>query len=349
VDRIGKSITGEVQLDLTHFPVDAARASLVAQEVNDATGSGLLLPTGLSGITCDINSFSDTNVPAETFTDGTFPDYGSEISDRDYSCDGVAAIQFSFEVYNGVNAVTWYNARLVDSIWRYYFPVGSNTEVFQGANPGQVRSVRNTGCGGDGSGGQLDGNSLDGFADAGGFGGGGGGGDPTGDNPEDVLDGQADVVDPFANYPKPSDANYPPSPPAGLEPVLMGNGNLAPGPAPTEWTPGTWTTNISYTLTTVTISGQSTIDGPCNFITNATAVGAGSENIAGPCWGLYRVVSSGSCGVITVAWYTAVIGSGYSYWHTIATFAGGGLAAGKYTGSTDPGTPISLTNTFTPL
>jgi hypothetical protein len=79
VDRIGKSITGEVQLDLTHFPVDAARASVVAQEVNAATGSGLLLPTGLSGITCDVNSSADTSVPAETFTEGTFPDYGSNL------------------------------------------------------------------------------------------------------------------------------------------------------------------------------------------------------------------------------------------------------------------------------
>jgi hypothetical protein len=85
VDRIGKSITGEVQLDLTHFPVDANLASVVAQEVNAATGTGLLLPTGLSGITCDVNSSADTSVPAETFTDGTFPDYGSDISDSGVS------------------------------------------------------------------------------------------------------------------------------------------------------------------------------------------------------------------------------------------------------------------------
>lgn len=81
VDRIGKSIGGEVQLDLTHFPVDANLASVVALEVNAATGSGLLLPTGLSGITCDVNSSADTSVPAETFTDGTFSEYGSNISD----------------------------------------------------------------------------------------------------------------------------------------------------------------------------------------------------------------------------------------------------------------------------
>ena len=83
VDRISKTLTGEVQLDLTHFPVDANLASVVAQEVNAATGSGLLLPTGLSGITCDVNSSADTSVPAETFTDGTFPDYGSNIGELD--------------------------------------------------------------------------------------------------------------------------------------------------------------------------------------------------------------------------------------------------------------------------
>ena len=80
VDRIGKSIGGEVQLDLTHFPVDASLASVVALEVNAATGSGLLLPTGLSGITCDVNSSADTSVPAETFTAGVFSEYGSNIS-----------------------------------------------------------------------------------------------------------------------------------------------------------------------------------------------------------------------------------------------------------------------------
>ena len=80
VDRIGKSLSGEIRLDLTHFPVDANYASVVAQEVNAAVGGGLLLPTGLSGVTCDINSSSDTSVPAETFTTGSFPDYSSAIS-----------------------------------------------------------------------------------------------------------------------------------------------------------------------------------------------------------------------------------------------------------------------------
>jgi hypothetical protein len=63
VDRIGKSITGEVQLELTHFPIDQDLASVVAKEVNAATGAGLVLPTGLTGITCDINSLGDVTIP----------------------------------------------------------------------------------------------------------------------------------------------------------------------------------------------------------------------------------------------------------------------------------------------
>ena len=69
VDRIGKSISGEVRLELTHFPVDSGFASVVAKEVDAATGAGFVLPTGLSGITCDVNSSSDTSVPADTSLD----------------------------------------------------------------------------------------------------------------------------------------------------------------------------------------------------------------------------------------------------------------------------------------
>ena len=66
VDRIGKSITGEVQLELTHFPIDEDLASVIAKEVNSATGTGILLPTGLTGVTCDINSDSDETIPEDT-------------------------------------------------------------------------------------------------------------------------------------------------------------------------------------------------------------------------------------------------------------------------------------------
>ncbi len=94
VDRIGKSLTGEVQLELTHFPIDGNLASVVAQEVDAATGAGLILPTGLSGITCDVNSSGDTSVPADTSLDPgdwNLPDIG----DFDYDIDEVNPIDTS--------------------------------------------------------------------------------------------------------------------------------------------------------------------------------------------------------------------------------------------------------------
>jgi hypothetical protein len=90
VDRIGKSITGDVRLELTHFPVNINLASVVALEVDAALGSGLIVGTGLSAITCDINSFNDTTIPPETFTSGNFPTYSSDLGEETESGLGEA-------------------------------------------------------------------------------------------------------------------------------------------------------------------------------------------------------------------------------------------------------------------
>ena len=77
VDRISKSISGEVQIELTHFPVDSELRSVVALEVDSAVGGGVLLETGKTGVSCDVNSSTDTSVPDEEFTDGTDIDDGN--------------------------------------------------------------------------------------------------------------------------------------------------------------------------------------------------------------------------------------------------------------------------------
>jgi len=69
VDRIGKARDGAVSLDLIHFPVDELGRSLVALDVVAATGGGILLDTGKSGTSCDVNSDSDTTVPADDSLD----------------------------------------------------------------------------------------------------------------------------------------------------------------------------------------------------------------------------------------------------------------------------------------
>lgn len=96
LDRIGKSVMGDVRLELTHFPVDSSNASIVAQEVNAAVGGGVLLPTGLTGVTCDINSSSDTSIPPDTSLDPDFWDlpgddaFDSDLEEIDDEFDGGA-------------------------------------------------------------------------------------------------------------------------------------------------------------------------------------------------------------------------------------------------------------------
>jgi hypothetical protein len=86
VEQIGKSVTGEVQLELTEFPVDADRRSVVAQEVAAAVGQGILLPTGKSGVTCDVNSSSNTGVPADTAIGG-WSATGTDANGNPYTVD----------------------------------------------------------------------------------------------------------------------------------------------------------------------------------------------------------------------------------------------------------------------
>ena len=69
VERIGRSPNGEVSLDLIHFPVDIEGRSLVALDVAAATGGGILLDTGKSGTSCDVNSDSDLTIPADDSLD----------------------------------------------------------------------------------------------------------------------------------------------------------------------------------------------------------------------------------------------------------------------------------------
>ena len=69
VDRIGKARDGAVSLDLIHFPVDELGRSLVALDVVAATGGGLLLSTGKSGTSCDVNADDDLTVPEDDSLD----------------------------------------------------------------------------------------------------------------------------------------------------------------------------------------------------------------------------------------------------------------------------------------
>lgn len=74
VDRISKSAAGDVSMDLMHFPIDSSGRSLVALAVANATGTGIMLTSNRTGVSCDINSSADTSVPAEVYQTGTAAD-----------------------------------------------------------------------------------------------------------------------------------------------------------------------------------------------------------------------------------------------------------------------------------
>ena len=68
VERITKTLAGDVGYECSHFPVDDQLRSIVAQIVSTATGSGILFDTNSTGVGCDINSATDNTIPDEEFT-----------------------------------------------------------------------------------------------------------------------------------------------------------------------------------------------------------------------------------------------------------------------------------------
>lgn len=76
VERITKTLAGELSYECTHFPVDSQGRSLIALAVANATASGTLLSSNKTGLGCDLNSATDTTVPAESFSDPDLPGMG---------------------------------------------------------------------------------------------------------------------------------------------------------------------------------------------------------------------------------------------------------------------------------
>lgn len=73
VERINKAISGVVELDLMHFPIDSQGRSLVAQQVAAAVGAGYVLPTGRNDFNCDIEGRDEDETP--------LPDVGGNLPD----------------------------------------------------------------------------------------------------------------------------------------------------------------------------------------------------------------------------------------------------------------------------
>jgi len=73
VERINKTISGVVELDLIHFPIDSQGRSLVALAVNGATGAGYTLATGRTDFNCD-DGDRRTDTTALSDVGGNLPD-----------------------------------------------------------------------------------------------------------------------------------------------------------------------------------------------------------------------------------------------------------------------------------
>lgn len=142
VDRITKTAAGEVAMDLVHFPIDSSGRSLVALAVNAATGTGIVLTSNRTGVSCDVNSSADTTVPAEAYQEGTAADdqvtmtaAGSEETPGnvggEVACsDGYADIAFRDVHWEGTTLV--FTLRLL--------PVGRAPELSAGALSATVTS-----------------------------------------------------------------------------------------------------------------------------------------------------------------------------------------------------------------
>lgn len=80
VERITRTLAGEVRYEAVHFPVDSQGRSLLALDVAAATPTGSLLPSNKTGLGCDLNSALDNTVPPETWRYGSGGDAPTSLS-----------------------------------------------------------------------------------------------------------------------------------------------------------------------------------------------------------------------------------------------------------------------------
>lgn len=83
VGQVNYGNDGEISLDLIHFPVNSTGKSIIALIVSRAVGNGVLLSSGRTGLSCDINSGSSL-VPVEiTEGPGTGDHEDEDIEDQE--------------------------------------------------------------------------------------------------------------------------------------------------------------------------------------------------------------------------------------------------------------------------
>ena len=66
VERISKTLAGDVSYELSHFPVDTTGRSLITQDVLAVQPTGLVLPNNRTGPGCDLFGPDDRTLPSDT-------------------------------------------------------------------------------------------------------------------------------------------------------------------------------------------------------------------------------------------------------------------------------------------
>lgn len=64
VERITKTLAGQLSYEATHFPIDSQGRSRIALDVANTRGTGIMLTSNRTGVSCDVNSSTDNTVPA---------------------------------------------------------------------------------------------------------------------------------------------------------------------------------------------------------------------------------------------------------------------------------------------
>ena len=74
VERVRRALSGEVEYEATHLPVDDQLRSLIALDVMNAPVSGVIFPTNTTGEGCDLNSITDDTEPDDPEEETIIPD-----------------------------------------------------------------------------------------------------------------------------------------------------------------------------------------------------------------------------------------------------------------------------------
>lgn len=69
VERVSKTLAGDVGYECTHFPINGTGQSVIALCVANTQATGILMSSNRTGVTCDVNSSSDNSQPPDTGTD----------------------------------------------------------------------------------------------------------------------------------------------------------------------------------------------------------------------------------------------------------------------------------------